>query len=422
MLRTVATSSLRAARRPAVSTVAIRLNISLSNDDKFRRNYCASPALEKKWYDNPPVRGIPVEEVDGVLLDAEGNIVPPEDDPDYVMMLNSEISQEEAKDLVDTELAKHKAEQEQKLYKDWKPGQRKRPLMVSYNLEDFDDSIERWTHFDRRCGALGIKMGMMPIWDDWGERHACTVLYLDSNVVIRNKIADGPDGYDAVQIGGGERKKKSIKRALLAQYEKYGVAERPPWIVREFRVTTKDAMPNPGTRIHASHFVPGQNIDVSGTSKGKGFQGTMKKWNFAGMPASHGTSKSHRALGSTGSCKPGRVFKGKKMAGKMGNERVTIQNLRVVKVDRGRDLLYVKGAIPGNKGEFVEVRDAVKRPLWGTEKVSGGKERTFPPLPTFEYDEGVDGCGDPGHEWLMPLAKSDPFEPNMTERELTYKE
>lgn len=143
-------------------------------------------------------------------------------------------------------------------------------------------------------------------------------------------------------------------------------------------------------------------------------QGAMKRHNFAGMPATHGTSKSHRVLGSTGQCQdPGKVFKGKKMAGRMGTDRVTVQNLRIVKIDRGRNLLYVGGAVPGNKGTFVEVRDAIKRPLWGTERVDGGKDRTFPPLPTAKIDEdSVDGNGETGHEVMMPLGKKDPFDPD----------
>merc|ERR1739844_632396 len=136
----------------------------------------------------------------------------------------------------------------------------------------------------------------------------------------------------------------------------------------------------------------------------------MKKWNFSGMPASHGTSLSHRSLGSTGQCQdPGRVFKGKKMAGRMGGERVTMQNLRIVKIDRGRNLIYVKGNVPGQKGNFVEIRDAVKKPLFGTEKVEG--EVKFPPLPTFEYEDEIDGSGQPGFEIMMPQQKNDPFDP-----------
>jgi len=140
----------------------------------------------------------------------------------------------------------------------------------------------------------------------------------------------------------------------------------------------------------------------------------MKRWGFKGMPASHGVSKSHRALGSTGQCQdPGKVFKGKKMAGRMGNKRVTKQNLRIVKIDRGRNLLYVRGSVAGNKGEWVEIRDACKRPLWKTEKVLGGALK--PPLPTFEYDETIDGTGKPDFEEFMPLPQFDPTDPDFKE-------
>jgi large subunit ribosomal protein L3 len=218
--------------------------------------------------------------------------------------INSDLSEEAMRTIIDAELQKMDDEKLRREYRDWKPGQRKRPLVVSRRLEDFEEEASgatRWSLRDKRCGALAIKLGMMPVWDGWGERHPCTVLHLDSNVVIRNKTSDGfgAEGYDAVEIGAGERKSKNVTKPLMGHYAKFGVSEHPPWIVREFRVTTRDAMPEPGTRIHARHFVPGQNVDVSGTTKGKGFQGGMKRHGFKGMPASHGTSRSHRAIGST---------------------------------------------------------------------------------------------------------------------------
>lgn len=141
--------------------------------------------------------------------------------------------------------------------------------------------------------------------------------------------------------------------------------------------------------------------------------GGMKRHNFGGMPASHGTSKTHRAIGSTGQCQdPGRVFKGKKMPGRMGCDRVTTQNLRIIKIDRGLDLLFVRGAVPGNRGGFVEIRDAVKRPLFGTDLVEFGAEGSAtPPLPTFEYDDDIDGSGKLGFEVMKPLEERDPDEP-----------
>lgn len=218
----------------------------------------------------------------------------------------------------------------------------------------------------------------------------------------------------AVQIAAGERKMKNVTKPLLGHYLKHGIdidtTNSVPYIVREFKVTHEEYTLPQGTIIHARHFTPGQNVDVSAISKGKGFQGAMKRHNFSGLSASHGNSKSHRALGSVGQCQdPGRVFKGKKMAGRMGNDRVTVQNLRIVKIDRGRNLVFVKGAVPGQKGNFVEIRDAVKKPLFGTDKVEDGVD--FPPLPTFEYEEGVDGSGLSGYEVWMPQQKEDPFDP-----------
>uniref|UniRef100_A0A7S2UC97 Large ribosomal subunit protein uL3m n=1 Tax=Attheya septentrionalis TaxID=420275 RepID=A0A7S2UC97_9STRA len=335
-----------------------------------------------------------------------------------IEMLNTEMSQTDAEAIIAGELEKIRLEAERKLYKDWKPGERKRELLMSYNIEDFDEEAKKkkwYPQMQRRCGALGIKIGMMPVWDDWGERHACTVLFLDNNVVLKNKTEDTKDGYNAVQIGAGERKMKRVTKPLMGHYKACGITEHPPFIVREFRVSSPEYMLPPGTVIHARHFIPGQNVDVAGISKGKGFQGAMKRHGFAGMPATHGTSLSHRALGSTGQCQdPGKVFKGKKMAGRMGSDRVTVQNLRIVKVDRGRNLLYVKGAIPGNKGGFVEIRDAVKKPLFGTEKIFGAdpQENSKPPLPTYSYEEGIDGSGESGHEEWMPLGKKDPMDPN----------
>jgi len=247
---------------------------------------------------------------------------------------------------------------------------------------------------------------------------------MDSNVVLRT-FTEEEDGYYGVLVGAGARKRKNVTKAVMGHYMKYlpqlrplkgqedthpSLLEQPPYLVREFRVTHQEYLPKPGTEIHARHFVPGQNVDIAGISKGKGFQGAMKRWNFKGMPASHGTSLSHRSLGSTGQCQdPGRVFKGKKMAGRMGGKRITKQNSRIVKIDRGRNLVYIKGAVPGQKGNFVEIRDAVKRPLFASDKVEDGV--SFPPLPTFEYEEGVDGCGDGGFDVFMPMTGEDPMNP-----------
>lgn len=306
-------------------------------------------------------------------------------------------------------------------------------VAVSFREPDRDPSSKRWTAgTDRRTGALALKLGMIPVWDVWGERHACTVLFLDNNRVVQVKTKDR-DGYDAVQVGAGAAKPKNVKRTLRNHVRRWtGDAYHPaPDVMREFRIDGRKGqakpdgeppMLRPNDRIHARHFVPGQLLDVSGVSKGKGFQGGMKRHGFKGMPASHGTSLSHRAIGSTGACQdPGKVWKGKKMPGRMGNDRVTVHNLRLFKIDAGRDLLYVKGAVPGQNGKWIEVRDAVRQSVFGTDKVLGGV--SLPPVPTFfpgeDYDangsydfEGyVDGTGEKGLEINMPFGDIDPFAP-----------
>ncbi|CAB9506276.1 protein L3 [Seminavis robusta] len=355
-----------------------------------------------------------------------------DDDDDEIITMNTEMSEEEARQLIDDELAKMEKEHADKFAvapEDWKPGMRKRKLVVGRNLEDFEREIfpdrfaAKWTLRDKRCGALAIKVGMLPVWDPvWGERHACTLLYVDNNVVLGHKTME-QNGYTAVQVAAGQRKRKNVGKSILGQYKgllQYDPTENPPFLVREFRVTNEEHMPPLFSCIHARHFVPGQNVDISGISKGKGFQGAMKRWGFGGMPATHGTSKSHRHLGSTGACQdPGKVWKGKKMAGRMGGDRVTVQNMRVLKIDRGRNLLWIKGHVPGQKGGFVEIRDAVKKPLWNTDLVEGALDR--PPLPTYEYandtlegtdDEIIDGSGAAGHELFMPIGNEDPFDPD----------
>ena len=170
------------------------------------------------------------------------------------------------------------------------------------------------------------------------------------------------------------------------------------------------------TRLSSCQFVPGQKVDVRGISKGKGFQGVMKRHNFKGQPASHGVSKTHRHAGSTGQCQdPGRVFKGKKMAGRMGVDKKTVQMLEVVKIDRGRELIYVKGQVPGNKGNWVEIRDAKKGNGLSESLVKTVNDqlddKVYPedkvPFPIFQKVFGVDGCGMPGHDVWKPRGEVD---------------
>jgi large subunit ribosomal protein L3 len=355
-----------------------------------------------------------------------------DEEEDDIQTIHAEhLTKEQIEEILREEEALMEEVQRAKFVENWKPGMKKRPLRMSYRLEDFgspnngeQDDVAPWTLRDKRTGLLAIKVGMVPIYDDlaWGTRYPCTVLHVHDNVVVGHKTHDR-HGYSAVQIGAGRRKRKNVGVSVLGQYrhllgngsgsENDGdddSMEDPPYLMREFRVNPDCAIPV-GSRLHASHFVPGQNVDVSATSSGKGFQGGMKRHGFAGLPASHGVSRSHRSIGSTGQCQdPGKVFKGKKMPGRMGGKRITTQNLRVVKVDRGRNLIYVMGSVPGKNGNFVEVKDAVKRPLWNTLHVPDKQDR--PPLPTFPYDNSVDGCGAPGHEVFMPLPDSDPFAPD----------
>uniref|UniRef100_A0A7S2RQJ9 Large ribosomal subunit protein uL3m n=1 Tax=Eucampia antarctica TaxID=49252 RepID=A0A7S2RQJ9_9STRA len=340
-------------------------------------------------------------------------------DDDYkIETMNCDLSEEEVRELMENEMAKAEEERVAKEYRDWVPGMRKRPLVMAYDQEAFNEDVVRWNgNLHRRIGVLAVKLGMMPVWDEWGQRHACTVLHVDRNVVMKTFTKEKGDGYNAVQIGAGEYKKKNVTKPLLGHYANCGVDHCPPYLVKEFRLqfySSEQEFPEVGSTIHARHFTSGQNVDIIGITKGKGFQGAMKRHGFAGMPATHGTSKSHRALGSTGACQdPGKVWKGKKMAGRMGTDQVTTQNLRILKIDRGRDLIYVKGAVPGNKGQFVQVKDAIKKPLFGTDKVKDSI--LHPPIPTFPYDLEIDGSGQSGHVELMPSTDKDPFLPDEAE-------
>jgi len=209
-----------------------------------------------------------------------------------------------------------------------------------------------------RTGLIARKLGMTRLFNDDGSTVPVTVLHLDEVRVIARRTAE-KDGYDAVQVGIGRAKAKNVTRANRGHFAKAG-AEAPKKLV-EFR-TAADAALDAGTRLLGAHFVKGQKVDVTGTTKGKGFAGAMKRWNFAGLEASHGVSISHRSHGSTGNRQdPGKTFKNKKMAGHLGVERVTTQNLEVAGHDEARGLLLIKGAIPGAKGDYVLVRDAVKR-------------------------------------------------------------
>lgn len=246
----------------------------------------------------------------------------------------------------------------------------------------------------RRTGALAMKVGMMPVLDRWGKRYPCTVLQLDSCQVLQVKTVE-TDGYTALQLGVGEVKLKRIGISKQGQFIKAGVS--PKRNLQEFRVTPDCIVPM-GTTIRARHFVPGQLVDVCGISKGKGFQGVMKLWNFSGGRASHGNSLSHRVPGSTGQRQdPGRVFKGKKMPGRMGSERITTQNLKIIKIDPARELVYVHGSVPGNAGCFIRIIDAVKGPFFPSP----------PPIPTYVYEPLSERSVEDLSEIYLPTSDED---------------
>jgi len=209
-----------------------------------------------------------------------------------------------------------------------------------------------------RTGLLAEKIGMTCIFDQDGDRIPITVLKVQECRVVAQKTKE-KDGYSAIQIGFGVAKPNKIKHSIKNHYAKAGVA--PAKKLAEFRVAD-DAFIDIGSEITVAHFVAGQFVDVSATTQGKGFAGAMKRHHFAGLEASHGVSISHRSHGSTGQCQdPGRVFKGKKMAGQMGNKKRTVQNIPIISVDAERGLILVRGGIPGSKGAMVRITDAMKK-------------------------------------------------------------
>jgi len=211
-----------------------------------------------------------------------------------------------------------------------------------------------------RTGVIAQKLGMTRVFDEFGQHVPVTVLKLDNLQVVAQKTKE-KDGYTALQLGYGLAKVKRVSKAMRGHFAKAKV--EPKRKLGEFRVA-ENALLEVGREIRADHFVPGQFVDVCAETVGKGFAGAMKRWNFSGLEASHGVSISHRSHGSTGQRQdPGRVFKGKKMAGHLGTERVTTQNVQVVMIDDSRNLVLVKGAVPGSKNSYVRISDALKRAL-----------------------------------------------------------
>jgi large subunit ribosomal protein L3 len=211
-----------------------------------------------------------------------------------------------------------------------------------------------------RTGVIAKKLGMTRFFDEAGNHVPVTVLQLEGCQVIDHRT-DERDGYTAIQLGAGAKKVKNTSQAERGHFAKAEV--EPKRVVAEFRVAQEDLI-DIGAEITADHFVVGQRVDIQGVTVGKGFAGAIKRWNFGGLRATHGVSVSHRSHGSTGQRQdPGKVFKGKKMAGHLGQETVTTQNILVWRIDAERGLIMVKGAVPGTEGTYVKVRDAVKKTL-----------------------------------------------------------
>ncbi|HEV2595281.1 MAG TPA: 50S ribosomal protein L3 [Sphingomicrobium sp.] len=253
-----------------------------------------------------------------------------------------------------------------------------------------------------RTGVIAKKVGMTRLFQADGRHVPVTVLQLDEVQVIGRREMDR-DGYTAVQLGAGTAKAKNVAKPQRVAYGKAEV--EPKARVVEFRVA-EDALLDVGARISAEHFVAGQLVDVAGVTQGKGFAGAMKRWGFGGLRATHGVSVSHRSHGSTGNRQdPGRVFKNKKMAGHMGARNRTQQNLEIVRTDPIRGLLFIKGSVPGHKGSWLTVTDAIKLPRHETAPYPAAILETS--APTAEQEHAPAGLVDEGAVHEIPALPSD---------------
>jgi large subunit ribosomal protein L3 len=253
-----------------------------------------------------------------------------------------------------------------------------------------------------RTGVIAKKVGMTRLFQADGRHVPVTVLQLDDVQVVGRREMDR-DGYTAVQLGAGTAKAKNVAKPQRAAFGKAEV--EPKARVVEFRVA-EDALLDVGARISAEHFVAGQLVDVAGVTQGKGFAGAMKRWGFGGLRATHGVSVSHRSHGSTGNRQdPGRVFKNKKMAGHMGARNRTQQNLEIVRTDPIRGLLFVKGSVPGHKGAWLTVCDAIKLPRHETAPYPAAILETAKPQPVEEHAPA--GLVDEGAVHEIPALPSD---------------
>jgi large subunit ribosomal protein L3 len=253
-----------------------------------------------------------------------------------------------------------------------------------------------------RTGVIAKKVGMTRLFQADGRHVPVTVLQLEDVQVVGRREMDS-DGYTAVQLGAGPAKAKNVAKPQRAAFGKAEV--EPKAKVVEFRVD-EDALLDIGARISAEHFVAGQLVDVAGVTQGKGFAGAMKRWNFGGLRATHGVSVSHRSHGSTGNRQdPGRVFKNKKMAGHMGARNRTQQNLEIVRTDPIRGLLFVKGSVPGHKGAWLTVSDAIKLPRHESAPFPAALIETAKPQAVEEHAPA--GLVDEGAVHEIPALPSD---------------
>lgn len=253
-----------------------------------------------------------------------------------------------------------------------------------------------------RTGVIAKKVGMTRLFQADGRHVPVTVLQLEELQVVGRREMDR-DGYTAVQLGAGKAKAKNVAKPQRAAFGKAEV--EPKAKVFEFRVA-EDALLDVGARISAEHFVAGQLVDVAGVTQGKGFAGAMKRWNFRGLRATHGVSVSHRSHGSTGNRQdPGRVFKNKKMAGHMGARNRTQQNLEIVRTDPIRGLLFVKGSVPGHKGAWLTVSDAIKLPRHESAPYPAAIIETAKPVE--EQEHAPAGLVDEGAVHEIPALPSD---------------
>ncbi|KAJ3412143.1 hypothetical protein HDV05_001181 [Chytridiales sp. JEL 0842] len=237
-----------------------------------------------------------------------------------------------------------------------------------------DENAKYIPRKSKRVGVLGLKRGMTAIWDEWGQLTPVTILQIVDCQVIQSRWHNGCGSY-MVEVGSVNQLARRMRKPNLFHFRRHRVT--PKKRTAEFKVSPDAVLPS-GVHLTALHFVAGQYVDCQAKSVGKGFQGVMKRWGFKGLRATHGVSLSHRSAGSTGNRHdPGKVWKGKKMAGRMGGKTTTVQNLRIMKIDVEKNLLYVKGAVPGSEDRFVKIRDAVRKG-WFNQVFPEGTKVPFP--------------------------------------------